>query len=135
MSATDIEKMIKDAEAHAVEDKKRKEAVEAKNHGEALLHSTEKTVAEHGFKVGDAERRAIEDAMAGLREALKGDDAGIISAKTNELAQATIKLSEAIAAQPQGGSGNSDGPPNNKENIVDADFTEVDDETGKKKSA
>ena len=128
--------MIKDAEAHAVEDNKRKEGVEAKNHGEALLHSTEKTVAEHGSKVGDAERRAIEDAMAGLREALKGDDAGAITAKTSELAQAIIKLSEAIGAQPQAGSGNSNGPPNNnKENIVDADFTEVDDETGKKKSA
>jgi len=73
--------------------------------------------------------------MAGLREALKGDDAGTITAKTNELAQAAIKLSEAIAAQPQGGSGNSSGATTNKENIVDADFTEVDDETGKKKSA
>jgi molecular chaperone DnaK len=135
LSAADIEKMIKDAEAHAVEDKRRKEGVEAKNHGEALLHSTEKTVAEHESKVGDTGRRAIEDAMAGLREALKGDDAGTITAKTNELAQAAIKLSEAIAAQPQGGSGNSSGATTKKENIVDADFTEVDDETGKKKSA
>jgi molecular chaperone DnaK len=136
LSANDIDKMIKDAEAHAVEDKRRKEGVEAKNHGEALLHSTEKTVAEHGSKVGDAARRAIEDAMAGLREALKGDDSGTITAKTNELAQASIKLGEAIAAQPQSGSGNSNGSPSsNKENIVDADFTEVDDETGKKKSA
>jgi molecular chaperone DnaK len=136
LSAADIEKMIKDAEAHAVEDKKRKEGVEAKNHGEALLHSTEKTVAEHGSKLGDAERRAIEDAMAGLRESLKGNDAGSITAKTSELAQATIKLSEAIAAQQQPGSANtSAGANNNKENIVDAEFTEVDDETGKKKSA
>jgi len=136
LSATDIEKMIKDAEAHAVEDKKRKEGVEAKNQGEALLHSTEKTVAEHGSRVGDAERRAIEDAMAGLRQALKGDDSGTIAAKTNELGQASIKLGEAISAQSQNDSGNSNGPANkNKENIVDADFTEVDDETEKKKSA
>jgi len=134
LSATDIDKMIKDAEAHAVEDKKRKEGVEAKNHGEALLHSTEKTVTEHGSKVGEAERRVIEDAMAGLREALKGEDAETISTKTNELAQASIKLGEAISAQSQNNSGNSNRPPN-KENIVDADFTEVDDETGKKKSA
>ncbi len=130
LSATDIDKMIKDAEAHAVEDKKRKEGVEAKNHGEALLHSTEKTVTEHGSKVGEAERRVIEDAMAGLREALKGEDAETITTKTNELAQASIKLGEAISAQSR------NRPPNNdKENIVDADFTEVDDETGKKKSA
>jgi molecular chaperone DnaK len=134
LSATDIDKMIKDAEAHAVEDKKRKEGVEAKNHGEALLHSTEKTVTEHGSKVGEAERRVIEDAMAGLREALKGEDAETITTKTNELAQASIKLGEAISAQSQNNSGNSNRPPN-KENIVDADFTEVDDETGKKKSA
>jgi molecular chaperone DnaK len=128
--------MIKDAEVHAVEDKKRKEGVEAKNHGEALLHSTEKTVAEHGSKVGDAERRAIEDAMAGLREALKGEDSGTIAAKTNELAQASIKLNEAISSQSQDDSGNSSRPSNNnKENIVDAAFTEVDDEAGKKKSA
>jgi len=133
LSANDIDKMIKDAEAHAVEDKKRKEGVEAKNHGEALLHSTEKTVAEHGSKVGQAERRVIEDAMAGLREALKGEDSGTITTKTNELAQASIKLGE---AQPRNDSGKSDGPSNkNKENIVDADFTEVDDETGRKKSA
>src|SRR5271154_2790425 len=120
LSTTDIEKMIKDAEAHAVADKKRKEEVESKNHGEALLHSTEKTVAEHGSKVGDAERRVIEDAMAGLREALKGEDAGMITAKTNELGQASIKLGEAISAQSQSDSRDSNGPANkNKENIVD----------------
>jgi len=135
LSAADIDKMIKDAEAHAVEDKKRKEGVEAKNHGEALLHSTEKTVVEHGSKVGEAERRAIEDAMAGLREALKGDDAAVITAKSNGLAQASIKLGEAIAAQSRNGSGSSDGPSKDQENIVDADFTEVDSDTERKKSA
>ena len=72
LSATDIDKMIKDAEAHAVEDKKRKEGVEAKNHGEAMLHVTERTVTEHGSKVGDAERRAIENAMADLRGFAEG---------------------------------------------------------------
>ena len=78
----------------------------------------------------------IEDAMAGLREALKGEDSGTITAKTNELAQASIKLDEAISAQSQNDSGNSNRSPNNdKENIVDADFTEVDDEAGKKRSA
>ena len=136
LSAADIDKMIRDAQAHAVEDKKRKEGVEAKNHGEALLHATEKTAAEHGSRLGVAERRAIEDAMAGLREALKGDDAVAIEAKSNEVAQASLKLDEAIAAQARDGAGGSEGAPGkNRDNIVDADFTEVDDESGRKKSA
>jgi molecular chaperone DnaK len=134
LSETDIDKMIKDAEAHAVDDKKRKEGVEAKNHGEALLHATEKTVAEHGSKVGEAERRAIEDAMAGLREALKNDDAASITAKAKALEQASIKLGEAIYSQPQNSSGEPDGA-SNKDNIVDAEFTEVDDQKKNKKSA
>src|SRR4029077_17750599 len=83
-------------EAHAEEDKKRKAEVEAKNHAEALVHATEKTLAEHGSKVGEGERRAIENAMADLKEALKGNDAEAISAKTNVLAQASMKLGEAM---------------------------------------
>ena len=136
LSSSDIEKMIKDAEAHAVDDKKRKEGVEAKNHGEALLHATEKTAAEHGSKVGDAERRAIENAMADLREALKGEDAVAITAKIQSLEQASIKLGEAVYAQSKNNSQDTGSAPNkNKENIVDADFTEVDDDNKTKKSA
>ena len=101
LSEADIEKMVKDAEAHAEEDKKRKAAVEAKNHAEALVHSTEKALAEHGSKVGEAERTAIENAMADLKEALKGDDADAITAKTNTLAQASMKLGEAMYKQQQ----------------------------------
>ncbi len=82
LSESDIEKMVKDAEAHAEEDKKRKAAVEAKNHAEALVHSTEKALAEHGDKVSETERSAIENAMADLKEALKGDDADAIQAKS-----------------------------------------------------
>src|SRR5207344_548602 len=96
LSETDIEKMIKDAESHAEEDKVRKAAVEAKNHGEALVHSTEKALAEHGSKVAEAERNDIENALADLKEALKGDDATAIAAKTNTLAQASMKLGEAM---------------------------------------
>jgi molecular chaperone DnaK len=88
LSDNDIEKMVKDAEAHAEEDKKRKEQVEAKNHAEALIHSTEKSLAEHGSKVGEPERRAIEDALASLKEAVKGSDPEDIKTKTNALAQA-----------------------------------------------
>src|SRR5213082_3043118 len=110
LSEGDIEKMVKDAEAHAEEDKKRKAQVEAKNHAEALLHSTEKALAEHGSKVGEPERKAIENAMADLKEALKGSDADAIAAKTNTLAQASMKLGEAMYKQTQESAGGPGGP-------------------------
>src|SRR5450432_3750634 len=103
LSESEIQKMVKDAEAHAEEDKKRKAAVEAKNHAEALVHSTEKALAEHGAKVGDTERSAIENAIADLKEALKGDDATAIAAKSNTLAQASMKLGEAMYKSQQEG--------------------------------
>jgi molecular chaperone DnaK len=140
LSEADIQKMVKDAEAHAEEDKTRKAAVEAKNHAEALVHSTEKALAEHGSKVGDAERSAIENAMADLKEALKGDDAAVIQAKTNALAQASMKLGEAMYKQ-QADAQNPDtsesatGADGKKEDVVDAEFTEVDPDKNNKKSA
>ncbi|HWW35339.1 MAG TPA: molecular chaperone DnaK, partial [Xanthobacteraceae bacterium] len=135
LSETDIQKMVKDAEAHAEEDKKRKAQVEAKNHAEALVHSTEKTLAEHGSKVGDADRRTIENAIADLKEALKGSDADAITAKTNALAQASMKLGEAMykqSAEQPGAAGAAEGK---KDDVVDAEFTEVDDDKKNKKSA
>jgi molecular chaperone DnaK len=141
LSEADIEKMVKDAEAHAEEDKQRKAAVEAKNHAEALVHSTEKALAEHGSKVGEPERQAIENAMADLKEALKGDDAEAIKAKTNTLMQASMKLGEAMykAAQEGGGpdapAGGAGGEGAKKDDVVDAEFTEVDDDKKNKKSA
>jgi molecular chaperone DnaK len=140
LSEADIEKMVKDAEAHAEEDKKRKAAVEAKNHGEALVHATEKALSEHGSKVGEAERTAIENALADLKEALKGDDGAAIQAKTNTLAQASMKLGEAMYKQQAGGAdGGSDADGGatggKKDDVVDAEFTEVDDDKKNKKSA
>ena len=110
-------------------------AVEAKNHAEALLHSTEKALSEHGSKVGEGDRRAIENAIADLKEALKGDDATAISAKTNTLAQASMKLGEAMYKSQEAGAGpGGDGSSEpKKDDVVDAEFTEVDDD--KKKSA
>jgi molecular chaperone DnaK len=131
LSETDIDKMIKDAEANAAEDKKRREAVDAKNHADALVHSTEKALAEHGSKIADAERRAIEDAVSDLKEALKGDDAEAIKAKSNTLAQASMKLGEAMYKQQAEGDAAAKGAA--KDDVVDAEFTEVDDD--KKKSA
>src|SRR3989440_1378184 len=109
LSESDIERMVKDAESHAEDDKKRKALVEAKNHGEALVHATEKALSEHGSKVGEAERSAIENAMADLREAGKGEDAEAIRAKTNALAQASMKLGEAMDAQAQAGTAGGGG--------------------------
>ena len=134
LSEADIDRMVKDAEAHAADDKKRKDVVEAKNHGEAFLHTTEKTVAEHGSKVDDADRRIIENAMADLREALKGNDAPSITSKTNALQQASAKIGEAVYAQSQNTSGTA-GAGSGNENIVDAEFTEVEDDKATKKSA
>src|SRR5258705_42224 len=141
LSEADIQKMVKDAEAHAEEDKKRKAQVEAKNHAEALVHSTEKALAEHGSKVSEGDRGAIENALADLKEALKGDDADAIKAKTDVLAQASMKLGEAMYRQqqeaPAGGGAAPGGEAGGakKEDVVDAEFTEVDDDKKNKKSA
>ncbi|WP_420964456.1 molecular chaperone DnaK [Bradyrhizobium sp. B120] len=129
LSEADIDRMIREAEAHAVEDKKRKEAVEAKNTAEALLHSAEKTVAEHGSKLSDTDRRAVENAMSDLREALKGDDAAAITSKASVLQQNVMKLGEAIHAAPHGTSGA--GPGHDDSNVVDAEFTEIGDDEKK----
>ncbi|MFN3852759.1 MAG: molecular chaperone DnaK [Phreatobacter sp.] len=132
LSDADIEKMIKDAEAHAAEDRKRREFAEARNQADGLVHSTEKALSEHGSKVGDAERKAIEDAIAAVKEALKGEDAEALKEKTNALAQASMKLGEAMYAAQQDAA-SADGAQPKKDDVVDADFTEVKDD--KKKSA
>ena len=132
LSESDIQKMVKDAEANAAEDKKRREAVDAKNHADALVHSTEKALAEHGSKVEESERRAIEDAVSDLKEALKGDDAEAIKAKTNTVAQASMKLGEAMYKQQAEADAKRDAA---KDDVVDAEFTEVDDDKNNKKSA
>src|SRR5258708_2995290 len=138
LSETDIDKMVKEAEAHASDDKKARELAEAKNHGDALIHSTEKAVSEHGSKISDAERTAIENAIAGLKAAIKSEEVEDIKAKTNTLAQASMKLGEAMYKATQGdGDGDGQGPgagaagggesKPKDENRVDAEFSEVDD--------
>ncbi len=128
LSDADIDRMVKDAEAHAADDKRRKEVVEAKNHGDALVHSTEKALAEHGDKVSAAEKSAIEAAIADLKSVLEGDDPSAIQAKTQSLTQAAMKLGEAMykaqAGQAEAGAsaGGSD------EGVVDAEFEEVSDD-------
>jgi molecular chaperone DnaK len=132
LTDADIQRMVKDAEAHAGEDKKRRELIEARNQGDALIHSTEKALSEHGDKVDGGQKQAIETAIANLKEAVKGDDTDDIKAKTNALAQASMKLGEAMykaqQAEAQGAaSGSGDGSAKAEDNVVDADFEEVDD--------
>jgi molecular chaperone DnaK len=140
LSENEIEKMVKDAESHATEDKKRRALVEARNHAEALIHSTEKALSEHGDKVAAAEKSAIETAVADLKTAMTGEDEEAIQAKTTALAQASMKLGEAMYKAAQAGEGGGDGTGGTDggggkpgEDVVDADFEEVDDD--QKKSA
>ena len=131
LSDADIQQMVKDAEANAAGDKQRKELIEARNQGESLMHSTEKSLAEFGDKVGAAEKTAIEQGLADLKSALEGEDVEAIRAKTQSLVQASMKLGEAMYAAQQG-SANDTGAGSAEPGVVDAEFEEVSDE---KKSA
>ena len=132
LSDADIDKMVKDAEANAAEDKKRRELVDAKNQGEAMVHSAEKSLVDYGDKVSAADKSAIEGAVAALKTALEGDDGEAIKAKTNDLVQASMKLGEAMyKAQGEAGAAPGDageaGPAHDgsKDDVIDADFKEV----------
>merc|ERR1712072_593882 len=96
LSEEEINKMVKEAEANKDADKKKRESVDARNQADTLLHSTEKNLKEHGSKVSDADKKAIETASANLRNALKGTDVEDIKKKTQELVQSSMKLGEAI---------------------------------------
>lgn len=139
LSDDDIEKMVKDAEANAEADKKRKESVEAKNQGEALVHSVEKNLEEHGDKIEGDDKAAIETALQELKTALEGDDADEIKAKSEALTQASMKLGEIIykASQEEAAAaGASDAQQadaaakaaeaEDGDDVVDVDFEEVD---------
>jgi molecular chaperone DnaK len=145
LGEADIQRMVKEAEVHAAEDKKKRELVEARNHAEALIHTTERSLKEHGDKVSSAEKTAIESAMQDLRGVLAGEDAGAIKNKTETLMQASMKLGEAMykasqesastgGGSPGGSAGESTGADgaSKGEKVVDADFEEVDDDKNKK---
>jgi len=132
LSDEEIEKMVKDAEANKDEDKKKRESVDARNQADTLIHSTEKNIKEHGAKISDAEKKAIEDASSALKEAIKGTDIEDIKKKTETLVQASMKLGEAIYKSQEK---KPDSSANNEEkkddNVVDADFEEVKEESKK----
>jgi len=134
LSDSDIDQMVKDAEAHAAEDKRRKDVVEAKNHADALIHTTEKALAEYGDKVDATEKAAIETAVSELKSALEGEDSSAIQAKTQSLMQASMKLGEAMYKAQAGGAeaAGAAGESSADEGVVDAEFEEVSDD---KKSA
>ena len=133
LSDDDIEQMVKDAEENAESDKERKELVEAKNSAESLLHSTEKSVEEHGDKVDPTTIEVIEMAMANLTESLESDDASKINSRAQDLTEASMKLGEAIykaqseAPEAPEGMGDDDAgePRGVDEDIVDADFEDL----------
>ena len=124
LSDADIDQMVKEAEANKAEDEKRKAVVDAKNHADSLIHSTEKAMSEHGDKIVGDDKTAIETALADLKSAVEGDDAADIAAKTQTLAQASMKLGEAMykaqAGEAEGGEAKPD------DGVVDAEFEEVD---------
>ena len=130
LSDADIEAMVKDAQAHAEEDKKRRELVDAKNHADALVHSAEKDLKEHGDKVAAADKEAIERDIAALKEALEKEDASEIKAKTQALTQSSMKLGEAMykAEQEKAAAGGAEGETASAEDgkVVDATYEEVD---------
>ncbi len=144
----DIERMVKEAEQHADEDKKRRDLVEARNQADSMIHATEKNLKEFGDKVSESEKAAIEAAIPPLREAMEGEDVEAINAATEALMQASMKLGEAMykasqeggeeapqgdfGGQAPGGEGGASGNGGGDSTVVDADFEEVDPEKGKK---
>ncbi|QND67611.1 molecular chaperone DnaK [Mesorhizobium loti] len=137
LSDADIEKMVKDAEANAETDKKRRALVEARNQAEALLHSSEKSLKEYGDKVSEGDRTAIADAITALKAATEGDDAADIEAKSQALAEASMKLGQAMyeASQKEAAEADAKADAAKDSDVVDADFEEIDEDDDKKKSA
>ena len=136
LSDADIERMVKEAESHAEEDKKRRELVETKNQGEALVHSTEKMLKDFGDKVPASDKSTVEAALADLKSAIQGEDTDLVKQKVDALAQASMKLGEALYQANQGAAGGGGGTEGGggapEDNVVDVDFEEVRDDDSKK---
>ena len=141
LSDEEIKNMVKDAEANKEADKKKRESVDARNQADTIVHTTEKNLKEHGSKISDAEKKAIETGISDLKNALKGTDTEEVKKKTQALVQSSMKLGEAIYKSQQKDSGkkgaeqnqsSKNNEQNNKENVVDADFEEVKDDKNDK---
>ena len=131
LSDDEIEQMVKDAEAHAADDKKFREVVDARNQAEALVHASEKSLSEFGDKVEAEERAAIESAISDLKEAVKGEDLGVIEAKSKALGEASAGLAQRMYAEQAQAGGEAapeqpaGGPGGQQDDVVDAEFEEV----------
>jgi len=136
LTDADINRMVKEAESHAEEDKQRRELVEIRNQGEALVHSTERMLKDYGDKVPAGDKNVVEAAVADLKSAIQGEDKDLIKQKVDALAQASMKLGEAMYQASQGGGAGGGGPsaeagsPDDK--VVDVDFEEIKDDDSKK---
>ena len=141
LTDNEIDEMVKDAESHADEDKKRRELIDARNQADSLIHSTEKSMEEAGDNVSAEDKSAIEEAIGDLKSTSEGDDIEAIKSKTETLMQVAMKLGEAAYAAQQDSQGAGDGDDsseresNNSDDVVDADFEEVDDGDKKKSSS
>jgi molecular chaperone DnaK len=136
LSKEEVEKMVRDAESHAAEDKKKRELIEARNQADSLAYSTEKSLKEFGDKVDAAEKKKIEDALAEVKKVMEGSDLDAIKKSTEELSQASHKLAEAMYAK-TGQAGAETGEPAKEgeakgEKVVEAEFEEVKDDKDKK---
>ena len=132
LSQADIERMVTEAEAHAEEDKKRRALVELRNQAESLVHSTEKSLAEHGSKLDAQDRTAVETGLAEVKAAMSGEDAARLEAKTQALSQVSARLGEAAskAAQGRPADGAGQAASSSDDDIVDAEFVDVQDQKG-----
>ena len=143
LSEDEINKMVKDAEANKESDKKKRESVDVRNQADTIIHTTEKSLKEHGNKISEAEKKAIETEISHLRNALKGTDTEEVKKKTQSLIQVSMKLGEAVYKSQQKGTEKKgaqstkdpDDKSKEKDNVVDADFEEVKDKDDKEKSA
>ena len=128
--------MVKDAELHAADDKKRRELIDAKNSAEAMIHSTEKSLADYGDKVSSADRSTVEGAVAALRPTLEGEDVEAIKARTNDLMQASMKLGEAMyKAGAAGGEAGAEAQAGGaQDDVIDADFKELGEDDKKRRA-
>jgi molecular chaperone DnaK len=129
----EIQKMVKEAEANKEADKKKREEVDAKNHADSLIASTEQSLKEHGSKISETDKKAIEKDMEDLKEAIKSDKTEDIKTKTQQLMTSSMKLGEAIykAQQDTSGASKTDAKPDDKKDVVDAEFEEVKDDNKK----
>ncbi|MDD2336266.1 MAG: Hsp70 family protein, partial [Geobacteraceae bacterium] len=133
LSKEEIEKMVHDAEAHASEDKQKRELIEARNHADSLIYSTEKSLKEFGDKIDAGEKQKIEDGVSKLKKAMEGNDPGAIKTATDELTQVAHKLAEAVYSKAEQADAGHEGEPasegdSSDEKVVEAEFEEVKDD-------